>query len=267
MRRIEPYTIEGLQYYSICLWQLKNQVELCSLSNYALKKNTLLPETWVIVGNCYSLQNEHEAAIKFFKRAIQLDKDCAMAYTLCGHEHFEVENYEESDKQYRKGASADKRNYKSWWGLGNINMKQEKFDKALKNFKHAEMIYPNSSFIQTYIGMAMMNLNRMEEALERFEKSKMLNQVSPLNDYMMIQALTSLDQDIKALEMTTELINKHPKETSLYIHRGKLMKKLGSKEEALQDYNRALDLNPKDSNHVKNLIEKLNSSHDIDTEI
>jgi len=51
MRKLEPYTIEGLQYYSICLWHLKKQVELCSLSNFVLKKNTLASETWIVVGN------------------------------------------------------------------------------------------------------------------------------------------------------------------------------------------------------------------------
>ena len=75
MKKLEPYTIEGLHHYSICLWQLKKQVELCALSNFVLKKNALSPETWIVVGNCYSLQNENEAAIKFFKRAIQLDRN------------------------------------------------------------------------------------------------------------------------------------------------------------------------------------------------
>jgi anaphase-promoting complex subunit 3 len=73
MIRLEPYRLEGLDNYSTCLWRLKKQVELCQLSNRALIKNLFAPETWVIVGNSYSAQNEHEAAIKFFKRAIQIN--------------------------------------------------------------------------------------------------------------------------------------------------------------------------------------------------
>jgi len=30
--RIEPYRLEGIEYYSSCLWHLKKQVELCYLS-------------------------------------------------------------------------------------------------------------------------------------------------------------------------------------------------------------------------------------------
>ena len=33
------------------------------------------------------------------------------------------------------------------------------------------------------------------------------------------------------------------------------MKNMGFKEEALKDFNRALDLNPKDSNMIKDLID------------
>lgn len=263
MRKLEPHTIEGLHHYSICLWHLKKQVELCSLSNYCLKKNTLTPETWIAVGNCYSLQNENEAAIRFFKRAIQLDRNCGMAFTLCGHEYFEIEDFEESERQYRKGFTVDRRNYKAWWGVGNIHLKQEKYDKALRTFNYAAQIYPKSSFIHTYIGMALMHSNQTEKALLQFELAQRLNPNAPLNSFMRIQALTNLDRNDEALDLLIELIKKHPKESSLHIHKGKLMKKLGKKEEALKDYNRALDLNPKDSNMVKSLTDKLNSSNDF----
>ena len=69
----EPYRLEGLEYYSTTLWHLKKQVELCHLSNYALERNMQCPETWCILGNNYSLQMEHEMALKFFTRAIQQD--------------------------------------------------------------------------------------------------------------------------------------------------------------------------------------------------
>ena len=51
----EPYRLEGLEYYSTALWHLKKQVDLCYISNYALERNLLCPETWCALGNCYSL--------------------------------------------------------------------------------------------------------------------------------------------------------------------------------------------------------------------
>lgn len=73
MTKIEPHRLEGFEYYSTCLWYLKKQHELAHLSNFALEKSLFAPETWCVVGNCYSLQKEHETALKFFSRAIQLN--------------------------------------------------------------------------------------------------------------------------------------------------------------------------------------------------
>lgn len=39
------------------------------------------------MGNCYSLQKDHESALKFFQRAIHLDSTFTYAHTLCGHEY------------------------------------------------------------------------------------------------------------------------------------------------------------------------------------
>lgn len=39
------------------------------------------------MGNCYSLQKDHETALKNFQRAVQLNSRFAYAHTLCGHEY------------------------------------------------------------------------------------------------------------------------------------------------------------------------------------
>ena len=39
------------------------------------------------MGNCYSLQKDHETALKNFQRAVQLNSRFTYAHTLCGHEY------------------------------------------------------------------------------------------------------------------------------------------------------------------------------------
>lgn len=39
------------------------------------------------MGNCYSLQKDHETALKNFQRAVQLNSKFTYAHTLCGHEY------------------------------------------------------------------------------------------------------------------------------------------------------------------------------------
>lgn len=53
-------------------------------------------------GNYFSLRNEHEKAIKYFKRATQLDRTYLSAWTLMGHEYVEMKNSHAAIEAYRK---------------------------------------------------------------------------------------------------------------------------------------------------------------------
>ena len=72
--------MRGLELLSTSLWQLKKDVKLCFLSQSLRSIENHLK--CGVVGNCFSLQKEHTAAMKFFQRAIQLDPDFSYAYTF-----------------------------------------------------------------------------------------------------------------------------------------------------------------------------------------
>lgn len=94
--KLEPYRLEGLEYYSTCLWHLKKIEPLTYLSNYCLERTKELPESMLVTGNCYSMQKEHEVAINYFNYAIKLDPTMAYAYTLRGHEYVSIENFDKA---------------------------------------------------------------------------------------------------------------------------------------------------------------------------
>lgn len=58
-----------------------------------------------------SLQREHEAAIEFFQRAIQLDPSFTYAYTLAGHEYLANEDFSKAQTCFRNAHKADARHY------------------------------------------------------------------------------------------------------------------------------------------------------------
>ncbi|KAJ6921191.1 hypothetical protein NC652_015175 [Populus alba x Populus x berolinensis] len=109
-RRASPYSLEGLDVYSTVLYHLKEEMK-CAM------------------GNCYSLQKDHETALKNFQRAVQLDSRFAYAHTLCGHEYVALEDFENGIKSYQSALRIDARNYKSWQGLG-----MSIFDKRKMSF-------------------------------------------------------------------------------------------------------------------------------------
>ena len=65
-------------------------------------------------GNCFSLQKEHETAIKFLQRAIQIDPCFTYAYTLLGHEYTITEDYDKAMSAFRNAIRVDSRHYNAW---------------------------------------------------------------------------------------------------------------------------------------------------------
>lgn len=75
VRELEPYRDTLMELYSTALWHQQKEVSLSALAQdmTALDRNS--PSTWCVVGNCFSLQKEHQTAIRYFQRAIQVSKN------------------------------------------------------------------------------------------------------------------------------------------------------------------------------------------------
>lgn len=73
------------------------------------------PQTWISTGNCFSLQKDHDEATRCFRRATQVDPGCAYAWTLCGYEAIEMEEYERAIAFFRSAIRTDSRHYNGWW--------------------------------------------------------------------------------------------------------------------------------------------------------
>lgn len=111
------------------------------------------PQAWCAMGNSYSLQQDHNSALKCFQRALQLDESYAYAHNLSGHEYHMTETFDKALFHFRSAIKLDPRLYNSWYGLGMIYYLQEKFDMAEYHFRKALDINRTSTILQCYIGM------------------------------------------------------------------------------------------------------------------
>ena len=74
MRIKDPHRLELTEYYSTALWHLQEEVELSVLAQDLTRIDKYTPQAWCAAGNCFSIQKEHENAIKFFQRAVQVSQ-------------------------------------------------------------------------------------------------------------------------------------------------------------------------------------------------
>uniref|UniRef100_A0A8C2UCK5 Cell division cycle protein 27 homolog n=1 Tax=Coturnix japonica TaxID=93934 RepID=A0A8C2UCK5_COTJA len=168
VRRIENYRVEGMEIYSTTLWHLQKDVALSVLSKDLTDMDKNSPEAWCAAGNCFSLQREHDIAIKFFQRAIQVDPNYAYAYTLLGHEFVLTEELDKALACFRNAIRVNSRHYNAWYGLGMIYYKQEKFSLAEMHFQKALDINPQSSVLLCHIGVVYKKLGQTHLALMNF---------------------------------------------------------------------------------------------------
>lgn len=269
LRLLDPFRLEGLEIYSTVLWHMKKEVELSNLAQDSISLDRHSPVSWCIMGNCFSLQKEHERALRFFQRSLQLDPAFTYAYTLCGHEYFANEDFEKGLNCYRHAIRLSPRHYNAWFGSGHIYFRQEKYGMAEYHFRRAYHINRKSSVLKCYLGMALHKVKRTTEALETLEQAVDLDPKNPLARFEYASVLTSLGQLEKAITELNFLHHIVPKEASVLFQRGKVLKRLGRREEALKNFSDALDLQPPsiDTNLIKAAIDRISSGEDGEDDI
>ena len=67
--------MEFMEYYSTALWHLQEEVELSAVAQELTRLDKFSSQAWCAAGKCFSHQKEHENAIKFFNRAIQVKRN------------------------------------------------------------------------------------------------------------------------------------------------------------------------------------------------
>ncbi|TDH64937.1 hypothetical protein CCR75_001552 [Bremia lactucae] len=268
LHRAEPHQMKGLDLYSTTLWHLKNEVELSYLAQQATDFDKLSCEAWCVAGNCFSLQKEHDTALSFFQRAIQLDPSFTYAYTLSGHEYLANEDFEKAVSCYRHAVRTDSRHYNAWYGLGTIYYRQEKFEFAEYHFKRAIQINPRSSLLHCFLGMVFHAVHRYDEALSSLAVAASMQPLNPQARFQRANVLVTLQQYDEALAELHVVKTFAPRESSVYFMMGKVAKKLGNLEEAMKYFTLALHFHSKDNKQIKEAIEKINEpDHDDEDRI
>uniref|UniRef100_A0A147BSZ8 Cell division cycle protein 27 homolog n=1 Tax=Ixodes ricinus TaxID=34613 RepID=A0A147BSZ8_IXORI len=267
LRTLEPYRLKGLEYYSTSLWHLQREVHLSTLAQELMDLDKNAATTCAVAGNCFSLQREHETAVKFLQRAVQVDPDFTYAYTLLGHELISVEEVDKGLASFRNAILVDPRHYNAWYGAGMIYYKQQQYLLAEMHFKRALNINPQSSVLLCHIAVVQHALKKTEMSLTTLNSAMTMEPRNPLCKFHRASIFFSLDRYQEALKELDELKQMVPKESLVYFLCGKVHKKLGNTHLALMNFSWAMDLDPKGANNqIKESIDKRGSPEDEDND-
>lgn len=258
-RSLDRQRLDDLEIYSTVLWHMKKETDLMYLAHELMSIDRLAPQSWCVLGNCFSLQKEHETALQFFQRALQLDPNFTYAHTLCGHEYFANEDFANSMRCYRNAIRIDAQHYNAWYGIGQIYFKQEKHEMTEYHFRRALSINKHSSVLRCCLGKTLHKMGCTEEALQLLDEAVDRDPKNAIAKYERAVVLFSIGHLIEALQELESLKDMAPREPNVFFLLGKTCKRLSRVDQAMAHFSIALDLKPSsaDIGLIKAAIEKL----------
>ncbi|OAP62064.1 hypothetical protein AYL99_04267 [Fonsecaea erecta] len=266
VHQLAPNRLEDMEVYSTVLWHLKSEIELAYLAHELIEIDRLSPQAWCAIGNSFSLQREHEQALKCFKRSTQLDSQFAYGFTLQGHEYIANEEYEKALEAYRAAIAADGRHYNAWYGLGKVYEKLGKWNIAEQHYRTAARINPTNAVLICCIGLVLEKQKHPEDALLMYTRACSLAPQSALSRFKKARCLMSLGRPREALVELMILRDVVPDEANVWFLMGRLYKTLRDKGNAVRAFTMALNLDPKAAQFIKDAMESLDDDDDDDDE-
>ncbi|CAK1544986.1 unnamed protein product [Leptosia nina] len=245
---------EGMDIFSTCLWHLQKESQLSALAQELVELDRNNAISWLVAGNCFSLHKERETALKFFKRAVQINPDAAYAHALLGLEYSVAEETDKALSSFRTAVSIDPRNYVAWFGIATVYARQERWKASEVHIRRALAIHPYSGVLRCQLGIAQASLGKMDRALATLERAVALDTDNPLCRFHRASVLLRAGRPQDALIDLQHLKDIAPRESSVYYLLGKVHDKLGNSHLSLMHFCWASNLDPKSisgSGHIK----------------
>lgn len=174
----DPYRLDDMDTYSNVLFVLENKSKLGFLAQVASSIDKFRPETCSIIGNYYSLLSEHEKAVTYFKRALQLNRNYLSAWTLMGHEYVELKNTHAAIESYRLAVDVNRKDYRAWYGLGQTYEVLDMHFYALYYFQRATALRPYDQRMWQALGNCYEKIDRPQEAIKSYKRALLGSQTN-----------------------------------------------------------------------------------------
>ncbi|CAK4031045.1 related to 20S cyclosome subunit (Nuc2 Cdc27) [Lecanosticta acicola] len=262
LMKMQPSRVEDMETYSTVLWHLKKETALSYLCRVLRDEHFDAPQTWVALGNAFSLTREHDQAISAFKRATQLDEKFAYAWTLMGHEYMANEAFDSALAAFRKAVAIDRRGYGGWYGLGKCFERMGKMEDAERHYRIAAKINPSNATLLVCIGVVLERLQNKTAALSNYARALELAPGSALARFKKARVLMHMREYSSALLELQILQNQAPDEANVHFLLGKCHKGLGEKSDALRSFTQALNLDVKAAPFIKEAMDTLGDDDD-----
>eukprot|EP00301_Raphidiophrys_heterophryoidea_P018038 c3012_g1_i1.p1 GENE.c3012_g1_i1~~c3012_g1_i1.p1 ORF type:complete len:562 (+),score=125.26 c3012_g1_i1:48-1733(+) len=167
----DPFSLDHLDVFSNMLYVQGDRARLSNLAHHVVTVDKFRPETCCVVGNLYSIKQNHPRAVLYFARALRLDRRWLSAWTLMGHEYLEMRNSAAAIQAYRRAIDINPSDFRAWYGLGQTYEILQMYNYALFYYQKVTTLRPYDSRFWVALGSCYEHLHRLPDAIDCLERA------------------------------------------------------------------------------------------------
>lgn len=205
-------------------------------------------------GLVYEELKDYKLAERDYKKAIALNPKHITANNNLGELYEKLNKYEEALECYNKQLQIEEDDYyyinRAW-----CYMKLHRYSEAEKDFNNVIETNPQNIYAYNGMGKMFMEQKEYEKAAEYFKKLLDVDNTdySKYTYDNICECYEKLKENKLAEKYLSEAIEKYPNDESFYLSRGLFYSNHDEKAKALEDYEKAININPKYSYAYNNM--------------
>ena len=139
-------------------------------------------DLWIRLGKSLLEQGDLKTSESFFKRALELDHDSAIAQANLIAVYGGMGRWSEAEAAYREAAAIDPRNWQAHYNFGILKMKQREYQRAEEAFRFVIAANPKEADAYVALAAALAKLGKTREAEEQYRKAVAVQPENPISN-------------------------------------------------------------------------------------
>ncbi len=241
---------EGSIYEYANLKLLKSDYnEAVKYAKKAIEINKKMLPAYFILGEVYSIQKDKEKTQKVFQSALNNDLDDPILRFEWGKAYLRLFEFEKAKEQFTLALNGNGSYLGPKIGLALVNC----YDNDFTLLDELKEKYGQSVYIQEGIALERLDAGKTEDAIEMFKKALRTDSKQTYNCYHLANAYKILNNDVKVREYYEKFFMENPHYVKGYIEYSKWLIDVSDFEDAQRKLRKAQKLD-KNNTEILNLL-------------
>ena len=224
----------------------KNYDEAVEFFKKAVAVEPTYAKGHVNLGVAYSMLKQNDKALAAFEEAVRVDPSSVEAWENLGITYQTMREYTKAREAFAKVVELDPEYVNGKFALADMYFNEGNYEKALEFYEETAEQKGDDAALQYQIGASNFSLEQYSGAAMAFQKAAALSKDTDMDlyrDAMYNLAIAYLRlEEYDAARATTERLLELEDTADLHELLGRILSKMGMKEEAIKEYERAKEL-------------------------